>query len=236
MENNSSWQNHPARRMIWLSLSTLLFALFAAHVSAQPIADPVVQTYMQNLLQKYVQQDKDFDTFLENQSGLTTAEGTNQPIVINDLSKLPVPPNNDLQFDVNAFENPNGPSAFTPPMHMLWLPQGKIGAVFFDEGSGACLTYFLFRSDGKNADEIDTPDIFKPDVCGDEGGGAHDILGEEGFIVRHNDTVIALKFSFEELPPFDDKACTYTLSWEDWSGSTWSNFGSVKASSNSWHP
>jgi hypothetical protein len=211
--------------MVWIAL---FLALFIANASALPVTNsnrpdvtPVLKTYMQNLLKRYVQQKKDFGTFLANQPDLTLAEGTIYSTEISDLNKLPAPPDSALQSAVDSFDEASDPSAFHPPIRLLWLPTEKIGAVYFDEGSGACLTYFLFRSDGKTASLIDTPDIFTPDVCGDEGGRANDVLGSNGFLVKRGHQVLALVFTFEQFPPFNNTTYKFSLEWEEWSPAGW---------------
>ena len=90
--------------MVWIAL---FLALFIANASALPVTNsnrpdvtPVLKTYMQNLLKRYVQQKKDFGTFLANQPDLTLAEGTIYSTEISDLNKLPAPPDSALQSAV----------------------------------------------------------------------------------------------------------------------------------------
>lgn len=229
--------DHAVPRVVGRALFTLLFAFLAVPVLAQTVAPsgvsrskPSMQAYMQNLLKAYILQDKDFGTFLASQPSLTVAEGTNENIAISDLNKLPNPPNSALQSEVYSYIDIGNPAVFQPTLYLLWLPQEKIGAVYINEGSGVCLTFFLFRSDGENTIPIETPRIFKPFVC-ELDGSADSADGREGFIIQHGQQVYAVVFAYVQMPPLNQTAYTYTLSWEEWMNNGWSASKSVTAAS-----
>ena len=215
-------------------------SLFGVNVSAQtPAVTGKTSTQvptkmsMENLFrqfsdvaQKNPRYRKDFQLFLQSQPQIVVAGGAGGSNFISDFSGLPEPPDANLQSALNNLGAGSFPGVFTP--YLLWLPNKNIGAVYIGQGSGACLNYVFFRTDGKKTVLIPTPSILQPGICEIEGGAAQ-TGGSEGLLVEYGGQVVTFVFEFDELPPFNQAGFDYALSWEVWTPAGWTDTQSIKS-------
>ena len=219
----------------WIALFGVTLSAQPPAIAGKPDAHLPIKVVMQDLLTRFVKSNKSFSAFIANEPGFLLAANTE----IFDLSKLPAPPAapslSAPETIGDWLESLGAPGAgYESPPHMIWLPQGDIGALYAIEGPGSapgdCPAYIFFKSDGKDTIAIDPPPIYATNECASAVDTNYNVL-DQSFIIKRDQDIYALNYQCIEPVPPSHTNFKYSLSWARWTKIGWQQAGSVSINS-----